>query len=67
MNNQKGNIAIEYLLATLVVIAIVFGIKVGDKSLWGMMHQAFQTRHDNYSNAISHLDDVDILNDSEKK
>lgn len=67
MNNQKGNIAIEYLLATLVVIAIVFGIKVGDKSLWDMMHQAFQIRHDNYSNAISHLDDVDILNDSEKK
>ncbi|WP_019672533.1 hypothetical protein [Psychrobacter lutiphocae] len=67
MKSQKGNIAVEYLLATLVVIAIVFGIQVGDKNLWSMMHEAFQTRHTNYSKSISHLDDVDALTDTERK
>lgn len=60
MRNQKGNISIEYLLATAVIIAIVFGVKVEDKSLWKNFQDSFQIRHDNYSNSISNLDDVDF-------
>lgn len=60
MRNQRGNISIEYLLATAIIIAIVFGVKVEDKSLWKIFQDSFQTRHDNYSKSINNLDDVDF-------
>lgn len=60
MKNQQGNISIEYLLATAVIIAIVFGVKVEDKSLWSIFQNSFQIRHDNYSNTIGNLDSADI-------
>lgn len=61
MKTQKGSISIEYLLATAMVIAIVFGVEVGDKNLWNMFKDSFQTRHSNYSQSIKNLDNVDTL------
>ena len=61
MKNQKGSISIEYLLATAMVLAIVFGVEVGDKNLWNMFKDSFQTRHNNYSQSIKNLDNVDLL------
>lgn len=66
MRNQKGSISVEYLLATMMIIAVVFGVKVGDQNLWGMFQEAFQTRHDNYSSSISNLDNVDLINTQRK-
>ncbi len=66
MRNQRGNISVEYLLATMVIVAVVFGVKVGDQNLWSMFQEAFQTRHDNYSNSISNLDNVDSINTQRK-
>lgn len=60
MRHQRGNISIEYLLATAVIIAIVFGVKVEDKNLWTIFQDSFQTRHDNYSDSISNLDDAEF-------
>lgn len=62
MRKQKGNISVEYLLATMMIIAVVFGVKVGDQNLWSMFQEAFQTRHNNYSSSISNLDNVDLIN-----
>ncbi len=66
MRDQKGNISVEYLLATMVIVAVVFGVKVGDQNLWNMFQEAFQTRHDNYSNSISNLDNVDSITSQRK-
>lgn len=66
MRNQRGSISVEYLLATMVIVAVVFGVKVGDQNLWSMFQEAFQTRHDNYSNSISNLDNVDSINTQRK-
>lgn len=68
MRKQRGNISVEYLLATMMIIAVVFGVKVGDQNLWGMFQEAFQTRHDNYSSSISNLDNVnvDLINTQRK-
>ena len=62
MRKQKGNISVEYLLATMMIIAVVFGVKVGAQNLWSMFQEAFQTRHNNYSSSISNLDNVDLIN-----
>ncbi len=61
MKSQKGNISIEYLLATAMIIAVVFGVQVNDRNLWDMFHDSFQTRHDNYSQSIKNLDNVDLI------
>ena len=50
----------------MVIVAVVFGVKVGDQNLWSMFQEAFQTRHDNYSNSISNLDNVDSINTQRK-
>lgn len=60
MKNQRGNIAIEYLLATAAVVTIIFGVQIDDKNLWTIFQDAFQTRHNNYSRSISTLDDVNL-------
>lgn len=62
MRNQKGSISVEYLLATTVIVAVVFGVKVDEQNLWTLFQESFQTRHDNYSNSISNLDSIDITN-----
>lgn len=62
MKNQKGSISVEYLLGTMMIVAIVFGVKVNDQNLWTMFQQAFQTRHDNYSQSINNLDSIDVGN-----
>ncbi len=61
MKSQKGNISTEYLLATAMVVAVIFGVQVNDKNLWDMFQDSFQTRHDNYSQSIKNLDNVDLL------
>ena len=61
MKSQKGNISVEYLLATAMIVAVIFGVQVNDKNLWNMFQDSFQTRHDNYSQSIKNLDNVDLL------
>jgi Flp pilus assembly pilin Flp len=60
MKKQQGSIAIEYLLATAVVVVILFGMQINDENLWTLFQDAFQTRHNNYSQSISTLDDVNL-------
>lgn len=60
---QMGNITSEYLLATVVVLTILFGIKFDEKSVWQLFLEVFQTRHNNYTQTISNLDMVDVKTD----
>lgn len=60
IKNQQGNIAVEYILVMIVVISLVFGARINDKTLWQLFQESFQTRHDRYSKTISNLDIVDI-------
>lgn len=60
---QIGNITSEYILATVVVLTILFGVKFDEKSVWQLFLEAFQTRHDNHAQTISNLDMVDVKTD----
>ncbi len=57
---QMGSGLVEYVLATTVIVALVFGVKINDKTLWQELQAAFQTSHNNYSKSISNLDSVDV-------
>lgn len=60
---QIGNITSEYLLATVVILTILFGVKFDEKSVWQLFLETFQTRHNNYTQTISNLDMVDVKTD----
>lgn len=60
---QVGNITSEYLLATVVILTILFGIKFHEKPVWQLFLEAFQIRHNNYAQTISNLDMVDVKKD----
>lgn len=57
---EKGGAMIEYIVATVAILIFIFGLKFDDKSVWQLFHEAFQQRHDNYSQSISNLDNVDL-------
>mgnify|MGYP007017175153 CR=1 FL=1 len=57
---EKGGAMIEYIVATVAILIFIFGLKFDDKSVWQLFHEAFQQRHDNYSQSISNLDNVNL-------
>lgn len=61
--SQIGNITSEYLLATTVVLVMLFGLEFDEKPVWQFFLEAFQTGHNNYAQVISNLDMVDIKKD----
>ncbi|OBX84501.1 hypothetical protein [Moraxella nonliquefaciens] len=61
--SQIGDITSEYLLATVVVLTILFGVKFDERSVWQLFLEAFQARHNNYTQTISNLDMVDVKTD----
>ena len=57
---EKGGAMIEYIVATVAILIFIFGLKFDDRSVWQLFHEAFQQRHDNYSQSISNLDNVNL-------
>lgn len=57
---QIGNITSEYLLATTVVLVMLFGFEFDEKPVWQFFLEAFQTGHNKYAQTISNLDMVDV-------
>ena len=58
--HEKGSAMVEYIVATVAILIFIFGLKFDEKSVWQLFHEAFQQRHDNYSQSISNLDNVDL-------
>lgn len=61
--HQLGSITSEYIVGVFVVLIILFGARFDEKSAWQLFLEAFQTRHNNYTNTISNLDMVDVKKD----
>lgn len=58
---EKGGAMIEYIVATTAIFIFIFGLQFNDKTVWQLFQEAFQQRHDNYSQSISNLDNVDLV------
>lgn len=65
ISTQRGVISTEYILATLAILAMLFGLTFDETPLWQILIDALQSRHDSYTQTISNLDMVDVKSDKQ--